>query len=94
MANQFHRRNGIENVSNVSQSVRKMIVNHQQHHLDVKKSLNSEFPSVAGIAPPKKKLPNEDHQLHFFQTAKFVTIWTSRRENRATLPAGVNLDIF
>ena len=54
IANQFSRRNGIENISNVSQSVQKIIINHQKHHLDVNKSPNPELTSGAGIAPPKK----------------------------------------
>ena len=72
IANQFSRRNGIENVSNVSQSVRKIIINHQQHHLDVNKSQNPEFPSVAGIAPPGGLFCSR--RTEFLGTPR--TVWT------------------
>ena len=55
MTYRFSCRNSIENVSNVSQLTREIIINDQKHILDLNKSPNPESLSVSGISPPKKK---------------------------------------
>ena len=63
MKNRFSCRNGIENASNVSQSVQMTIINHQQNHMDLNKAQNPVIPSVAGITPPQKILPLANQKL-------------------------------
>ena len=57
MVYRFSCRSSIENVSNVSQLTREIIINDQKHILDLNKSPNPECLSVSGISLPKKILP-------------------------------------
>ena len=74
--NEFLRLNGVENVSNISQSVRNIIMNDQKHILDFCKSHKGLLQKVSGTHPLKKKFPF--YQLSFkslFNFCKFNITW-------------------
>ena len=56
MKNQFLRPNGVENVSNMSQSVWNIIIDDQKHILDLRKSHKGRLKKSAST-PPLKKFP-------------------------------------
>ena len=56
MKNQFLRPNGVENVSNMSQSVWNIIIDHQKHILDLRKSHKGRL-KKSGSNPRPKKIP-------------------------------------
>ena len=55
MKNQFLRPNGVENVSNMSQSVWEIIIHDQKHILYLNKSHKGRLKNSA--SPPSKKIP-------------------------------------
>ena len=55
MKNQFVRPNGVENVSNMSQSVRNIVIDDQKHILDLNKSHKGLLKKSGWGPPPKKR---------------------------------------
>ena len=54
MKNRFSRLNGVETVSNMSQSVRNIITSDQKHILDLNKSHKDRLKKSSSNPPPKK----------------------------------------
>ena len=56
MKNQFSRPNGVEHVSNMSQSLQNIKINDQKHILNLNKTHKGRL-EKSGSPPPLKKIP-------------------------------------